>query len=191
MSGLNKYFITFLTIVFAGLLIYFIVNAGYYPVAVVNGDLVGARQFNREYGVVFRYYAKTLAESKEVDVGSPDFQKELRRAVLQGLIERELIGEGLKEKIGRDFRAAVNRWLSDQNISGEAMEQAAKFVYGLSLADFREMVLIPRAERELLAGRLQQEKTNLEDWLARSLKSANVFVVTPEFYWTDGKLSIR
>ena len=183
------YYLTFLVIVFAGLGFYYLVHFGFYPLAVINGSLVSARSFNEEFVLAYQYYARALAG--QTDVSSKEFQKELRRATLNSLIQKALISAGLKEKVGNDLDSIVENKISAQKIDSQTLEQAARAVYGLSLADFKQMVLIPQAQREILEGRLTLEKKKFEDWLVEATQAAKVFILTPEFYWDKNKVVTR
>jgi hypothetical protein len=183
------YYLTFLSVIFVGLGFYYLVHFGFYPLAIVNGHLVSARSFNNEFLAAYQYYSRVLAG--QMDVNSREFRGELRRATLAGLIQKSLISAELKEKVGDDLKTIVYNKIGAGGANTEALERAAQTVYGLSLADFKQMILIPQAEREVLEGRLFLEKKKLEDWLASASKNAKVLIVTPEFYWDAGQLIVR
>ena len=177
--------------IFCGLAAYYVVRLGYYPVAIVNSSLITARSLNSEYLVAYQYYSRVLADKKEFDVQSLDFQKELRRAALNDLIENHLVYEELKVKIGNDLEGVVEGRIEISEADRLNLEEAAQVLYGLSLTNFKEIILVPRARREILEGRLSSEKKSLDGWLADASQSAKVFILTPEFFWDKNKVAVR
>ncbi len=179
-------------IVFVSLGAYYFVRFGYYPVAIINFRLITASALNEEYAVVYRYYAgAVLLPGKNVEMESLEFKKELRRATLQDLIEKSLISQELEKRVGRDLVGIVEKKINFSTDNKQNLEEAARLLYGLNLADFKEMILAPRAEREILEGRLFLEKKNLDEWVAEATGDARVFILTPEFFWKDGSVVLR
>ncbi|MBI2024584.1 MAG: SurA N-terminal domain-containing protein [Candidatus Harrisonbacteria bacterium] len=185
---LNKFVIGFLALIFVGLASYFVVRSGYYPVAIVNSQIIIARSLDREFIVAYQYYSRILAEQNGINVKSNNFKKELRRASLQDIIEKTLIRQELNKQIGGQLSVLIQERL---NNSGDLskIEEAAKLLYGLELAEFEKLILVPRAEREILENQFSSEGKILEEWLAETAKNASVILLTPEFNWNKGKLS--
>lgn len=185
------YYLTFLAIIFAGLGFYYIVQAGYYPIAIVNGDVILAGEMKEEYSAALYYYANSPLTGQRPDVTGGDFQKELRRAVMQELIEKSLVIKGLTDRAGGEADDLVDRKIQEQNIDAQTLDSAARALYGITAADFMRLALIPRAQREVLESRLFLEDKKLDDWLKESAESAKVFIITPEFYWDNGAVKNR
>jgi hypothetical protein len=188
-DNFQHFFLTFLAIIFVGLASYYVVHFGYYPIAIVNGSVIFSRSLTDEYFVAYRYYANLLGPQNE-EVASLEFKKELRRAVLNDLIEKSLIRQELKTRVGKDLNSLVEN-KTKISAKGDDMEEAANLLYGLSLVDFREMVLVPKAQREILEGRLFLENKTIENWLAEAAENASVFILTPEFYWDKNRVALR
>ena len=190
--SLQKYFTVFLVILFVGLGAYYLVHFGYYPVAAVNRSLITANRFETEYAVAYHYYERALSNSVDADPRSRDFKKELRRAVMENLIEQTLIREDLVVRIGKDLPTIVDgKIFNAQKRDLKTAEETAKVLYGLTLAEFESLVLVPQAQKEILQGRLFLEKQDYETWLREAKKNAKVFIVTPEFYWQDLSVKLR
>jgi len=184
------FYFTFLAIIFGSLGFYYIVKAGFYPIVIVGNDWVFAGEFNATYAAAYYYYARST-DPKEVDVRSAEFRSDLRRAVLQEIIEKALVRSGLNSRIGDEAKALVSEKIGGQNLDSQKMKEAAELLYGMTDADFLRLVLVPRAEREVLEARLRLENKKFDAWLSESAKSAKVFIVTPEFYWENGNVKIR
>ena len=185
---LNKFFIIFLALIFVGLAGYYVARAGYYPVATVNSEIITARELNYEFLVAYQYYGVLLRDSKEVEVESKGFRKEIRRAALQDLIEKALIDQELKKRVGGELADLVEKKVKFAQSDPKILGEAARLFYGLNLSDFRNLVLKPQAERELLESHLFLEKTTLDKWLSNSLSRAGVRILTPEFTWNKGRV---
>lgn len=185
------FYLTFLAIIFISLGAYYFVHFGYYPAAIVNFDFIMTSSLNEEYAVVFRYYSKILANQGGVDINSVDFRRELRRAALNDLVEKSLIRQELKNRVGRELAILVENKINFAEIDGKRLEEAAEVLYGLGLADFKEMVLVPQAQREILEGRLYLEKKSISDWLTEAAGSARVTILTPEFSWDKNRVALR
>lgn len=190
--SLQRYFTTFLVILFVGLGAYYLVHFGYYPVAVVNRSLITANSFETEYAVAYHYYVKALANSEDTDPRTRDFKRELRRAVMENLIEHSLINDDLTVRVGGELSEIVeNKIASAQKTDMKTIEETAQILYGLTLAEFKSLVLVPQAQKEILQGRLFLEKKEYANWLQEARKKAKVFIVTPEFYWHDSAVKLR
>ncbi len=198
---MTKNLLLFLLVIFIGITAYYFIHLGHYPVAIVNGSLITAKDLNDANTVATRYYISTLAGENlveqalaihtESDPTSPVIQQELRRATLQDLIDKSLISSELNNRIGRGLNSAVASRLNDVNADNEIVAEAAKLLYGLDFASFKEMVLVPQAERELLEGRLFLEQEKLDSWLASAEIAARVIILTPEFSWDKNKVVLR
>lgn len=185
------FYLTFLAIIFAGLAAYYIIHLGYYPVAIVNSDFISAKTLNEEFAAALRYYSAALKGKDGVNIESREFRREIRRATLGDLIDKSLIYNEVKNRLGSDLDNLVNNKIDQQLTNRKNVEDAAKLLYGLNLADFRELVLIPQARKEILEGRLFLEKRDFDSWLSATEKSAKVFIITPEFYWDKNGLAVR
>lgn len=179
------FYLTFLVIIFIGLGAYYFVHFGYYPVAVVNNSLITSNELDNEFSLAHRYYSTVLRGKEGYNVESLDFKKELRRAALESLIEKTLIYKEAKARLGGELNNSVDIKINKEISDPGKIEEAAKLLYGMNLADFRQLILVPQARREILDSRLVLEKTNFQTWLSGAKKSAKVFILTPRFYWKE------
>lgn len=192
MSNLQKYFTGFLVIIFFGLGAYYLVHFGYYPVAVVGAKIITANRLDVEYAVAHNYYVRALSGSDETDPESREFKRELRRAVMENLIEQSLIQQDLAQRLGKDLASVIDgKLLGIQQKDPKILEETARLLYGIDLSDFTSLVLVPQAHKEILQGRLFLEKVKYEEWLRNAKKDAKIFIITPEFYWQDDAVRLR
>ena len=181
-----RIYIIFSAIIFAGLLAVLLISLGYYPIMVVNGDFISAGHFLREYRAASRYYGNFLQTYESaVKDGEKLGERDIQLIVLDGLVEKSLISRGAKKVTGNDLNDLVSKKL--QGIIGDQkLESMAASLYGLSGGEFARDVLVPQAEREILAGRLFLNGENIDGWLLDARGSASVITFSPGFSW-NGK----
>ncbi|PIT92755.1 MAG: hypothetical protein COU08_00700 [Candidatus Harrisonbacteria bacterium CG10_big_fil_rev_8_21_14_0_10_42_17] len=176
-----------------GGLFYLVVAFGLYPVAIVNGSFISSRLYSQEFHATLMYYNQVLSEyetanGEEFDVKPDEFIYELRKVVLDDLIEKRLISQLLEELIGDNVESVVSEKIAAVDVSQETLPTALRSLYGLSLEDFTDLVLVPQAEREILESHLALTVQNLDfnTWLRQSRQEASVRVISDSLFW-DGE----
>ncbi len=188
--SLNKFFITFLIIIFVGIGAYYFARLGYYPVALVNGSMISARSLNEEFYLAYQYYTSVMTSDNKIILESPEFQKDLRRVALNDLIEKTLIQQELEKRVGNELASVADKKIGLNAEDKKNLEDAALALYGVSLADFTKLILVPKAYREILEDRLITEKSSLEVWLAGAVQKANVKILTLDYLWDKDKAGV-
>lgn len=178
-----RIYIIFSAIVSAGLLAVLLISLGHYPIMMVNGDFISAGHFLREYRAASRYYGNFLQTYESAAKGEEKLsERDIQLIVLDGLVEKSLISSGAKKAVGNDLSGLVSKKL--QGIVGDQkLESMAASLYGLSGGEFTRDVLVPQAEREILAGRLFLNGENINDWLLGARNSASVITFSSGFSW--------
>lgn len=175
--------IVIVIVVVAGLAGLFLVSLGYYPIAIVNGIFITARTFTKDYGAASMYYANYLKIYRfPGSDAAPLSSDDIARAVMDQLIENALAAQGAEKEAGSDLENLVNEKINEA-VKNSQLENAAKTLYGLSLDDFKNEVLKPQAERDILTGRLFLKGQNIDTWLADAKKSARVIFFSGRFRW--------
>lgn len=181
----NTFYLLFLTLIFLGLAGYYLVQQGWYPLAIVNGDWIWARDFQREYAAVVNYYRQIL----------PKFDKnsltELKRASLDALVADSLIYDELTKRLDSNLSAEIENKISAALGGGNDLPSAVKALYQLDFAEFKELILRPQAQREILAAHLASENKKLEDWLNDERKNASVVLLSTSFGWNGQEVITR
>ncbi|MBI2623541.1 MAG: hypothetical protein HYW65_03115 [Candidatus Liptonbacteria bacterium] len=171
----------FFSIIAATVTAVFAVRAGYYPLALVGGDILLARDFRNQYRAARTYYENVRAM---YGAASTLPAADMERAVFTAMIEGALVHAAVREEIGtetaRMVAARVDAFLEDADLL-----RAADAAYGVGAGEFRAMVLVPQAEREILTGQLFLRGEKFEDWLAKAKRSERVVVLAPGLHW-DG-----
>ena len=181
-----KHYVIFITLVIFGLAAFFLISSGYYPILSINGTMISARTFWKNYQAGSLYYQNILLtyelEIEEKDVIS---ETDLKRSVLTQIIENNLIDQEVRRELGDDLDLLVTNKLSDLG-SQAKLQEAAQTLYGLPLNDFEQEILVPLAKQEILTGRLFLDGENLDTWLSNNKKVSNIKIFSREFYW-DGE----
>jgi len=186
-----KLYIIFFIIIGLGIAGVYFVSVGYYPIAVVNGDIITANTFINNYdtaSVYYRNFLKTYnsTSSQQGEAGSSTQQiltpSQIQKSVLAGLIENILVEEGARKEMGKDLSRLVDEKVT-RAIEVPEIEKAVRTIYGLSLNDFKNKILVPQAERDILTGSLFLKGQKIEDWLAAEKKSSSIIILSGKFYW--------
>lgn len=167
------------------------VAAGFYPIALVGGTPIFKRTWQKAEDAA-KNFERAQAQTRgaePVDFSSTNNRELLldtKRGTLLFLIEdaviREKGGEVIegvgtlsRERVAEAMRSSVNP------------EQAARAVYGLSLNDFRDLVLLPQARRDVLQEALAEKNQDFDTWLRKAKKEVKLRLFFTPFIW-DGEI---
>ena len=181
----KRAFAVFSAIIVLGLLLFFLVSVGYYPIAFVSGRVIFAREFLRNYQAAALYYrnlVKTYEPNLPQEKTLTSF--DLQVSVLNQLVENRLVDQALKEEVQSDLEGLVDARISKLQ-SGENLTKAVQALYGLSYKDFEDTVLIPQAKLDILSGRLFLKGEEIEKWLVEAKRVSRVIIFSRKFTW-DG-----
>ncbi len=186
--------ITFAILMTIGLLSYRVAWDGLYPLVFVNYSFITGDEVDRNLSLAYDYYRNALTYSgsdpSKLDV--PDSYNELKRAVIDEMISREIIMNELKSRVSsREIDE-----ISEKNISA-ALKEAPQIadginkLYGLSLADFKEQILIPQARKEILEGRMNLSSQDFNAWLGKARRESWILILSQDFVWDGAKVVLK
>ena len=151
---------------------------GYYPVAFVNWRPVFAKTLDANYSIALNFYKSQLKGNQAFNL--PDIQDEIRRAVLQSLIEDKIIDSEINKKIGKsEFEKQIDEKLNKFDLNTDKIKEGAKLLYGLSVEQLKNTVLTAQAKREIAAELFGSPDKNFDDWLGEKFKSSKIIVLIP------------
>ncbi len=186
-----KFYVVFVLIVVAGFSVAIVASIGYYPIAFISGHLITARRFALEYGAVNSYYRRVLETYGVKALGGSELTpSELEASAMQKIIEDILIQDGARREVGSDLDYLVQNKLN-QFGSDQELAKAASDLYGFNKNDFWNLILIPQAQRDILAGRLFLKGQKIEDWLVEAEKSAKVSIFSNTLHWNGNKVEAK
>jgi hypothetical protein len=178
-----KFYIIFLAVIAAAFLLLFLIQADYYPIVLVNNHPISAREFTRNYQLASMYYRNISKTYNLQNSANEMFQPmEMRASILEQLIEAGLIHEGAEKEADGDIDSLIADKIGKYEQDGE-FQKATETLYGSRFEDFKKAVLIPQAERDILAGRLFLRGVGLDKWLEEAKKSSRVIIFSGQFRW--------
>lgn len=188
---IKRRFFVFLLIIFIGLGIYFI-SRGYYPVALVNYKFISFKDFSMDSAVALYYYEKNSEIYKKAATADNNFKKDIQRAALDQLIESRLIHQELLKFLSENnINEMVNKKI-EEFINRPSIRKGTESLYGLQVQDFKNLILRPIAEQEILEARLfLSTNQSFKSWLNDVKLRANVMILIPGFDWEDNKVIIN
>lgn len=176
----------------AAAVFYFILSDSY-PVALVDNRIIEARDFKKDYAVALRYYQSVFKVYKEdaEKLDSQEAKQEIKRAALDKLVENKLIRKNLEKLIkNNEFKNMVAQKI-EETIKDVDIQKGVQALYGLSLDDFKERILTPQAELEILEGRLYLDGKKTDEWLKQEKSKAKVIILIPGFVWNGERVIIK
>lgn len=178
-----------------GLGSYFTVHNGWYPVAIVDFQFVSASTFEKDYQAAIHYFTNALltygtSKVNPLILKEESAQQEIRRAALEKIVIDAIILKEAQKTFGNDLDAVVEN-LIEKNIQMEKIAEAADTLYGMTLEEFKERILIAQARRELLEGRKFTEKTDFKEWLKTASQNAKVVILVPYLQWNGEGMEIK
>lgn len=187
--------------ILAGLLVAVFVFGGYlivsksYPVALVNSRPIALKFFEKDLSASVSYYKKILETYQSSSSGAFSLdsktRSEIKRSLLEKLIEESLIRSELERRLSeKEIKDIVGRKIGEAAANAD-LEKGAEILYGFSLEEFKEKVLTPQAEREILEARLFLEKENFDDWLKKEKAAANVMIFIGSFSWNGEGVVVK
>ena len=102
------------------------------------------------------------------------------------LVERELQKKGIGEAEVKAFLfGAVTREDLDK------LHEATSKLYGWSVPEFENYVLLPQARRIMLVRELQKDNVNADKWIEDAKHTADVSIYLPRWKWENGTVKGR
>jgi len=186
--------ILFVIFMALGILGYVGSRNGYYPLALVNFEVVNARDTENNFSAAYRYFKNAAAvyglDIKKLE--SEGSRLELKRSVLEKLIQDKLIYQELKRRLRKsDFQAAAENKINNFLANAKNLKEASENLYGLELEEFKQRVLAPQAYQEILEGRMNLNNENFSEWLIKRRSEAAIIILSPNFEWRDGRVQLK
>ena len=193
--------LTFLIIVLLVIasIVFYIIRVEAYPGLLVNGHLIRYGDARTDWNIALHYY--DMINQAETNITGTAYKasshEEIEAAVLDTLVQTALINKELSKRIGEsDLENMIQRKI-DESLKGDNLEAKVQALYGLSLDAFKERVLKPQAETEILESRMILENTSstsvdggFSNWLREERVRARVIILLPGFSWNGKEVVI-
>ncbi len=166
---------------------------GVYPIALVGISPIMVNDYNRNYSTSLNYYEKALetyAQDSQV-LKADEARREIKRAVLDNLIEDILIDRELKKEIKQnDLNALVEKKISEIS-ENQIADKAVETLYSFSLSEFKERVLKPQAKKEILENRLFLAGIDFDEKIKDIRAQARVNIFLSGFEWNGKEVIVK
>ena len=140
--------------------------------------------------VYYEKALKTYAKDSQT-LEANEIKKEIKRAVLDNLIENILIDRELKKELKQgDLDNLVKKKISDISESQTA-DKAVETLYGFSFSEFKERVLEPQAKKEILSDRLFLASVDFNERMKSVRSQANIMIFLPGLKWSGEEVINR
>lgn len=170
-----------------------IVEAGLYPVALIDNTPIFYRTWEHAI-IAAEHFASANAQAsiggKPIDFASPeeiDLVRKIKRGSLTYFIEDAIIRqEG--ESLVSGFQALTVERTKNALDLGSDNERAAQVVYGLSLKDYENLILLPQARRDVLQEALTARGQYIDTWLKSAKKTKQIRLLFVPYHWTGEEI---
>ena len=161
------------------------ISYGFLPVLKVEGEHVSYSGFLKVYRGIEA--AERLAKKNQ-----PATAQELTKRAFETIIENkflDIIVKKTNSSLKNEARGNVEQAILESK--DLALEEAAQKLYGLSAADFKKLVLIPAAEKDLLFKHYQYNTSELDALWEDLNQRAEIKIYYPGYYWDTTEYTIK
>ncbi len=191
---MNKKKIIFIISSVIVIVIVIVIITQLYPVVLVNWQPISLKSFKKDVLVATSYYRKALEtyDKNQVTVmNSKEVKQEIERAVLDKLIENSLIQKELEKRLkNNEIEKMINDKI-EEALRGKDIEKEVETLYDVSLDEFKERFLKPRARWEIFESRLALENQEIGDWLKKIKSKTKIMIFLPGFEWKEREVVIK
>ncbi len=157
-----------------------------YPVAFVGWREISSDKLKTDSAIGMYYYKKaieTYIQDKVEIMDSTEAKTTVQQAALNRLVENIFVHQELLRRLKeKEIQEMVDKKISDV-LNKPNITQEVKTLYGISLEDFKNRLLVPTAEGEILESRLLLEGKSFNDWIREARSKNSVIILLPGFVW--------
>lgn len=161
---------------------------GVYPVALVDGEPIFYSTW-KKLEEASKNFTSVEEQSKiggrPINFSSPENARlllEIRRSTLTFLIE-DLILRQVGGSLVEGFEVLSREKVAESVQDERNTEKAVRVLYGLDLDDFKNLVLLPQARRDIAKEALSERNQSVEDWLSEVKKQKKIRLLSTSFRW--------
>lgn len=162
---------------------------GYYPVAIVEGHWISAREWIRMQEGILQSIASQTASAGDPAINFTSKEgralvEEVRKNSLILLIEDAIVEEKGGAVVG-DFTNHIKQ-KADEALKGRGnIAQAVQAAYGFTMEEFNRFIVLPQSRRDAIEERLNEKGEEFETWLEQAKSDARVRLLFVPFGWND------
>ena len=132
------------------------------------------------------------AIEKTNNISKDKMTGDLNSIAMMNLMEQEFL-DILIDNIDHNLKIKAEEVVSDaiSKTPGLSLGDVSKELYGLSSADFRKLVLLPQAKRDLLENYFKKNNQDIIQAWASLYGTASVKIYYPGYYWDTKEYAIK
>jgi hypothetical protein len=152
----------------------------------VNWSFISQSEIDDYYNMSHNYLVLASTSNSDLQtLAATSTQKDIKRAVIEKLIENKLIYAEAQKRVGNDLKEIANQKIQNA-LKTIDINDAVNKMFGISIENYTEEELLPDAYKEILQGRMDASGEDFNNWLENAKNNAHVFILIPGYYW-DGK----
>jgi hypothetical protein len=172
-----------------------LIKFSYYPMASVNKTIISEKKLNTNTQAIYYYYNNYLKKMIDEELKTTTSTKELsyqeiEALALDDLITKTLIHQEIEKKIGKNKLNELITQKINEHFNND-LKKISLVMYNLNPEDFKNEILIPQAETDILSGRLFLEGKKFDEWLKEARQKAQIKIFNPKFKWDGEKIKIN
>lgn len=166
-------------------------------VAIVEGELIWKKDLNKTVDLMVKYYDTDSHHSSTSVLESEFFKdenllKRIQKETITKMIDYKILVSELENR-NLDWKSRARAKIDDaisQTKDSVKFEEGVKAIYGMDYSEFKDRVLMPQAQFEILAEELKKENKNYDEWLKNKKKNMKVKIFIDGLEWKDGQVQI-
>lgn len=176
---MNKKIIIFVLIFISAL---FFAAYNFAPVISVEGKKASYSEFLKIKGAL----------QKALSVGTSKIESDLNSVVMMNLVEQEFL-DILIDNVDRNLSLRAEEIVLEaiSKTPNLSLDKASEEIYGLSSKDFKRLVLLPQAKRDLLDNYFKEKHEDVLQAWASLYGTASIKVYYPGYYWDTETFEIK
>ncbi len=158
---------------------------GFLPVINVAGKSISLSQYLK--------VESALSQFDRVSQKTPSTTADIKKRTMGNLVEQKFL-DILIENTDKNLYAKADKLVADtmeqSAAKGVSIKDAAYKIYGLSVKDFTDIILIPQAKRDVLLEYFGNDSAKLQQAWTDIYKNTKVKIYYPGYYW-DGEVKTK
>lgn len=175
----NKKILTFVLILVLAL---FFIAYKFAPIISVEGKKASYSEFLKIKGAL----------QQAINTSTSKIDGDLNTVAMMNLIEQEFL-DILIDNVDRNLKLKAEEIVLEaiSKTPNLSLDKASEEIYGLSSKDFKRLVLLPQAKRDLLDNYFKEKHEDVLQAWASLYGTASIKVYYPGYYWDTETFEIK
>ncbi|MBI2021229.1 hypothetical protein HYS99_01810 [Candidatus Giovannonibacteria bacterium] len=154
------------------------------PALKINGEVVSMAEFNKVLTAIETF--ENAGKS-----GNNESRTDIKKRALENIIESKLLDIALRTANARlEEQSEILLQGAIKENSSASLTEAGQKLYGLTLEDFKKIVLLPQAKKDALLDHYKNDPQELNRILDIIQKNTAVKIYYPGYSWENGEVTV-